>query len=626
MGPSQLALVFRVFSALPCALIAIAIGLMTSTHSPAADAKPKRIMMLHSFGLLFKPWSDYAQAIRSEINRKSQRPVDFMDHSLVNARLSDDRSDGPFVEYLSSVYVELPPDLIIAIGAPAANFVQRYRPRLFPRTPMVFTAVEQRRVQFDKLTEYDTVVAVAHDFPAAFENILRVLPLTKTIAIVNGTSPNEKFWLGEMQRELAPLTRRVELKWYDELSFEDILKDAASLPPHSAIFWHLLNVDAAGVAHEANSALNKLSSSASAPIFSYDGSFFGESIVGGPMHSVDEGSAVAAAVALRILDGEKAGNIKTPAIGFALPKFDWRQMQRWGISESSIPPGSEILFREAGAWERYRWQMIALFAVLLLQSFTIGGLLYEDRRRRFAEGEAKQRMSELAHVNRFSMAGELTSTIAHEMNQPLGSILANVETLQSMLKSPAPDMDEIQEIAADIRRDDVRASEVIQRLRSLLKKTPFEVKPVDLNEIVRESVSLLSSQVAARQVDVSTAIGSPSLPISGDRIQLQQVILNLMVNAMDAMSNIPASSRELAIWTSLRDEFAEVAIADAGPGIPPDKLNDVFQPFFTTKAHGIGMGLSIARTIVEAHNGTISAHNQAKGGAVFRVLLPLRKS
>ena len=270
--------------------------------------------------------------------------------------------------------------------------------------------------------------------------------------------------------------------------------------------------------------------------------------------------------------------------------------------------------------------MIALFAVLLLQSFTIGGLLYEDRRRRFAEGEAKQRMSELAHVNRFSMAGELTTSIAHEMNQPLGSILANVETLQSMLKSPAPDMDEIREIAADIRRDDVRASEVIQRLRSLLKKAPFEVKPVDLSEIVRESVALLSSQVAARQVDVSTAIGSPSLPISGDRIQLQQVILNLIVNAMDAMSNIPASGRELAIWTSLRDEFAEVAIADAGPGIPPDKLNDVFQPFFTTKTHGIGMGLSIARTIVEAHNGTISAHNQAKGGAVFRVLLPLRKS
>src|SRR3954447_12195011 len=107
---------------------------------------------------------------------------------------------------------------------------------------MVFTAVEQRRVQYEKLTENDTVVAIAHDFPAVFDNILRVLPLTKTIAIVNGTSPNEKFWQEVLRRELAPLTGRVELRWYDGKSFEEILSNAAKLPPHSAIFWHLMNI------------------------------------------------------------------------------------------------------------------------------------------------------------------------------------------------------------------------------------------------------------------------------------------------------------------------------------------------------------------------------------------------
>ena len=156
-----------------------------------------------------------------------------------------------FAEYLRALYTSRPVDLIVAIGAPAAAFVQRYRQRLFPATPMVFTAVEQRRVQYEKLTENDTVVAVAHDFPAAFDNILRVLPLTKTIAVVNGASPNETFWQEEMRRELAPLAGRVELRWYNEKSFEEILIDAARLPPHSAIFWHLMNVDAAGVAHEA---------------------------------------------------------------------------------------------------------------------------------------------------------------------------------------------------------------------------------------------------------------------------------------------------------------------------------------------------------------------------------------
>jgi hypothetical protein len=368
-------------------LLAMATALTTSTSS-RADVEPKRILMLHSFGLRFKPWTDYAQFIRSEITRRSQRSVDFHDHSLLNARLADDKSDGPFVDYLHAVYAQKPPDLILALGAPAANFVQRYRHRIFPGTPMVFTAVEQRRVEYDKLTDNDTVVPVAHDFPAAFENILRVLPRTKLIAIVTGVSPNAEFWLGEMRRELAPLGGRVELKWYNTLPFEDILKDAANLPPHSAIFWHLMNVDAAGVAHETNSALNKLSSVAAAPIFSYDGSFFGEAIVGGPMHSVEEGSEAAAAVAVRILNGEKPVNIRTPGTGFAPAKFDSRQMERWGIKESDLPPGSTVLFKPPTTWETYRWQILTAFSVIFLQAVFIA-LLLERQRRHLAEMESR---------------------------------------------------------------------------------------------------------------------------------------------------------------------------------------------------------------------------------------------
>ena len=162
-----------------------------------------------------------------------------------------------FVEYLGALYAEHSPDLIIAIGAPAANFVQQHRQRLFPKVPMVVTAVDQRRVQYENLTGNDTVVPVTNDVPVLFENILRVLPLTKTIAIVNGASPIERFWTAEMRRELAPLTSRVELKWYDELSFEEILKDAENLPPHSAIFSVLMNVDAAGIVQETGNALNR---------------------------------------------------------------------------------------------------------------------------------------------------------------------------------------------------------------------------------------------------------------------------------------------------------------------------------------------------------------------------------
>ena len=234
-----------------------------------------------------------------------------------------------------------------------------------------------------------------------------------------------------------------------------------------------MNVDAAGVAHEQNAALNRLTSSANAPTFSFLDVFFGDGLLGGSMQSVKEGSELAAAVALRILGGEKAGDIKTPPTENALPKYDWRQMQRWGIAENHLPPGSTVYFREPTVWERYWWQIALTIALVLLQGGLISVMLLEHRRRQFAEAQSRQRMVELAHVSRFSTAGELTASIAHEINQPLGSILTNTETAQAILKSPKPDISELNEIVGDILRDDRRASEVIRRMRSLLKKGTF---------------------------------------------------------------------------------------------------------------------------------------------------------
>ncbi len=592
-------------------------------QSQAGDPEPKRVLMLQSFGLRFKPWTDFAEILRSEMSRQSKAPIDFLDHTLLTARVDDDEALAPFVDYLLALYAKKAPDLIVALGAPAADFVQRYRARLFPNTPMMFTAVEARRVQYDKLTENDTAAAAAHDFPAAIETILQLLPGTKVIAVVNGASPNEVFWQGVLERELAPFSGRVELRWYNRLSFENILRDAASLPPHSAIFWHLMSVDAAGVTHEGNTALHRLSSAANAPIFSYLDGFFDGSIVGGSMHSVGEGMAVAAAAAIRILNGEKAGDIKVPPSRFKLPRFDWRQMQRFGISDRNLPPGSTVYFREPTVWERYSWQIALVTAVILLQGGLILALLREHRRRRLAEVQSRQRMAELARVMRFSTAGELTASIAHEINQPLGSILTNAETAQAILKSPSPDMAELNEIVGDILRDDQRASEVIRRMRSLLTKAPFELKSLDLNEVARETVEFLSSLVVGRKVELTSLITPDALPILGDCIQLQQVILNLVVNGIDAMKDTPSENRIVSIRTARVNNFAQLSVSDRGSGIPKDKLKEVFAPFFSSKAEGMGMGLSIARTIIEAHHGLIWAKNRDHGGASFRIRLPL---
>jgi len=605
------------------AVLAVALLLATLGQSQAADPAPKRVMILHSVGREFRPWNTYAKDIRAELDRQSRWPVDVQEHSLVPARSGDPRADALFLDYIKTLYAGVPPDLIISVGAPSAAFLQRHRQELFPSTPILFTVVEQRRIQYSSLTENDTVVAIRHDFLVLFKGFLQIAPDTKVIAIINGNSPNEKYWQKEMQRELQPLDGRVEIRWYDELSYEDVLKQTASLPPHSAIFWYQMIVDAAGVAHEGDRALTRLYATANAPIFTHDDAFFGQEIIGGPMHSALGGSRRAMAVAMRILDGERPGDIKTPPSDFAPPKFDWRELQRWNISASRLPSGSEVLFREPTVWERYSWQIAFTIALILAQAGLISVLLLEHRRRQFAEVQSRQRMAELAHVNRFSTAGELTASIAHEINQPLGAILTNAETADAILNSPSPDIAELKDIVKDILQDDRRAGEVIRRMRSLLKKAPFELKNLDLNDVVRDTVEFLSALAIARKVELFSVITPDALLILGDRIQLQQVLLNLVVNGIEAMEDTPTENRIITIRTSRVENFAELSVSDRGPGIPEGKLKEVFEPFYTSKAEGMGMGLSIARTIIEAHHGLISAKNRDHGGASFRIRLPL---
>ena len=602
--------------------VAAAVVLAVSIGETAAQ--PKNILFLNSYGENFETWRIWSREISNELSRQSSWPLDIQEHSLVTARNGGDAAEAKFVEYLGMLYAERPPDLIVALGAPAARFVQRHRTDLYPKTPMLLAAIEVRRVDQSMLSDQDAVVGVRKDYVVLFENIMRLLPETKAIGIIIGNSPNERFWAGEQQRILGPLlANRVELIFYNERPFEAILEEVASLPPHSAIFYEQLAVDGEGAIYGDKEPLKRISEVANAPIFSLDETYFNGEIVGGPMWSPTEGARPTAAAAVRMLGGEKAGGIKVPPIGFSAPKYDWRQLQRWNISESRLPPGSEILFREPTAWERYSWQIVSIVAVILIQAGLISVLLREHRRRHFAEVQSRQRMAELARVNRFSTAGQLTASIAHEINTPLGSILTNAETAQAILKSPSPDIAELNEIVGDILRDDRRANEVIRRMRSLLTKAPFELKSLDLNDLARETVEFLSTLAVARKVELTSLITQNVLPMLGDHIQLQQVILNLVVNGIDAMKDTPSENRIISIRTSRVEEFADLSVLDRGPGIPEDKLEAIFEPFYTSKAEGMGMGLSIARTIVEAHHGRIWAKNRDHGGATFRIRLPL---
>jgi len=406
-------------------------------------------------------------------------------------------------------------------------------------------------------------------------------------------------------------------------TMREIRSRVAELPEDSVILYSAVHSDGEGTFYPPATALGLIAEKASRPIIVAAETFLSPGGLGGYVLVPNLIGADAARQALRILDGEQASSMPVAMTSAVRPIFNWRQMQRWKVSPSDLPAGSEIRFREPTFWERYRWQSIAIGTVMLAQAVLMAVLLHERRKRHDAEVESRHRMSELAHVNRQATAGELSSSIAHEVKQPLGSILTNTETAELILNSPSPDFAELKEILEDIRRDDLRANEVIRRMHSFLKRTPFETMEVDLNDLAREAFVFLSIQASARNVTLYLRESPETLRVRGDPIQLQQVIINLVVNSLDAMANIPYGRTVIGRTERNGGASAEISISDSGPGIPQEKLNHIFDPFFTTKEQGMGMGLSIARTIIQAHRGRIWAENQAEGGAVFRLSLPL---
>ena len=255
------------------------------------------------------------------------------------------------------------------------------------------------------------------------------------------------------------------------------------------------------------------------------------------------------------------------------------------------------------------------------------GVTLDITERRWSEREGQELQQGLAHAGRVTMLGQLASSLAHELSQPLGAILRNTEAAELLLQSASPDVDELRAIIADIHKDDHRASEVIDRLRSLLKRRSMESHALDMGSLVDEVVALVRFDSAARGVKLETNVPTDLPPVRGDRVHLLQVVLNLIINGMDAINGEPDHQRRVTL-NARSDEngMVEVAVSDSGHGVPPDTLSRVFDPFFTTKPKGMGMGLPISRTIIEAHGGRIWAENNVDRGATFRFTLAVAKA
>jgi PAS domain S-box-containing protein len=657
------------------------------------------------------------------------------------------RNPGPehrklLVEQMCMRYGHRKPDVIITMYPEALEFVLKDCRDILPDVPILALYLPQGL----ELPETDRRIighAPTVDILGTLDIALKLVPGAKRVYVVGGAH--------EVDRRIEDQTRSISKKWEGPLQFvylthmpfEEMLATVSSVPPGSIILVLAFSQDVTTESYTTPIVVQRLSQVSAAPIFGILEPMLGRGIAGGSLLSFELIGAKAGQLALDILAGTKIqDNIPTLLDVPPVPMFDWQQLRRWKLSENALPEGSILINREHTLWD-FRFHIIGVLALIVVQSGLIARLLINTRRRRStekslrqkteeldqffnvsldflciantdghflrlnpvwektlgysmeelmakqfidfvhpddlertlkalstlaaqqkvmhfenrcrakdgsyrwlewtsapaenliyavardftdrlrAEAEDQQRRIELARMTRITMVGEMTTVLAHEINQPLAAIMSNAQAAKRFLSQAPPDIGEVQQILDDIIRDNGRASDVIRTVRSLVKKDQPQREPLDLNEMIREVVNLFRGDFLLHSLSIRTDLSAGPATVHGDGTQLQQVILNLILNGAAAMRNAPLDQRKIIMRSAMADDrTVKVSVTDFGVGVDENSIERLFEPFYTTKPEGLGMGLSISRTIIKAHGGTIEASNNREGGATFAFTLP----
>jgi signal transduction histidine kinase len=399
-----------------------------------------------------------------------------------------------------------------------------------------------------------------------------------------------------------------------------------SLPPHTiAILGGAGRQDISGERPVSPAwPLCEVASAASnSPTFMQGAHFIGCGILGGPLRDFELLGRVLGERIVSRLSGGEAKSEEIPLAAITRTEFDGRQLARWRVPERALPAGSVVLFREPNLWRDYGTQVVGVLAAIGVQAMLIVGLIVERSRRRVAEAEGRENLMIAARAERQVLAGTLAGAIAHELGQPLASIRYNAEAAEGLLRRGNAATGELLEIMGDIRAADHRASEMLGRHRDMLRSRPVEKRSMDLRTTALESIAILRHEAHSKDIAIDSPIDGPPRTIAGDPVLLQEVILNLLRNAIDAVAPMPLERRRITVTIACSDTDASVTVRDFGPGVPVAVMATLFQPFTTTKTDGMGIGLALSRRIAAAHGGNIDVTNNQDGGATFRLTVPM---
>jgi signal transduction histidine kinase len=569
-------------------------------------------------------FSEISGALRAEFMGQPGAGITFYEERLDLNRFSGPEHLARVKAFVNDKYRDIPLGAFVAMGPGALEFAETLRAGDWAGLPIVFVAVPDAPDTRSELPPR----AIGRTLQVSFANAVRaanmIVPRLKRLAIV-GDPLDRQTYRRHFKMDPAFLRPDIELIDLTGLAMPELSRRVGALAAGDVVYFTSLSVDGDGTVFTPRQALQQIARAANRPVIVDVETYVGYGAVGGFVVQPARMGHEAAQLVRRVLDGEDVWTAPSLRSDAVRPIFDWRELQKWNVSAESLPAGSDIRFRSPSDWERNRWRILLFVAGLLLQSFLITWLIYADRRRRAAEANAAMLHAELAHSNRVTTAGALTASIAHEIRQPLTAIVSSASAGLNFLRQKTPDLVEVRDALQQIVNEGHRADSVIVNLRAMFRKDVSRRVPCDVNALIRQVLALADRQVQVAGVTVLSRLAeTPPSIVTGDPVQLQQVFLNLMMNAMEAMGDTPRDRRFLEVTTRPERDKIWISFEDWGPGIDDETLGHIFDPFFTTKPGGMGMGLSICKSIIEAHDGRLTATRRPGGGAAFLICLPLQ--